>query len=252
MKLQLCLKLVTAGAIAVGATTVLGTQAQAKPVVTTTTTTTPVQVTPVAIPPSYVGNCAPGGPAPCGQPPVMTPSVNCAPNGAAPCAPSAPTGCQAGVAPCHQQQMVVNPPITSDSFFCNYDRSGKPTTFASTPHGVLPLVKWVSHYFAQSGYDPEVRCREVSERFDRFYRQGQLNYITTGIVNNLPVVCVATELGGPCTGVLFTLKPNEDASRVIQQLFDVRAGASGPLYESGTREYVDIKRYMATLRPEGQ
>jgi hypothetical protein len=147
---------------------------------------------------------------------------------------------------------MVNPPITSDSFYCGKDRYNRPTTFASTAGGTLPIVRWVSHYFAESGYDPEARCQEVSGRFDLFYKQGRLNYVTTGIVNRLPVVCVASQIGGPCTGVLFTLKPNEDASRVIQQLFDVRAGASGSLYENESRQYVDMNRYVSDVKSRSQ
>jgi len=62
------------------------------------------------------------------------------------------------------------------------------------------------------------------------------------------VVCVASEMGGPCQGVLFTLKPGQNAPRTIQQLFDVRVGASGPLFESGSREYIDMKPYTQALR----
>ncbi len=146
----------------------------------------------------------------------------------------------------------MNPPIASDSFYCGKDYHGRPTTLVSTPGGVLPIVRWVSDYFNPSGYDPGTRCQEVSNRFDLFYRQGRLNYVTTGIVNRLPVVCVASEMGGPCTGVLFTLKPNEDASRVIQQLFDVRAGASGSLYESESRQYIDVNRYINYVKSQSQ
>jgi len=109
----------------------------------------------------------------------------------------------------------------------------------------------VYHYYALLP-DPGTRCQEVSNRFDLFYRQGRLNYVTTGIVNRLPVVCVAGEMGGPCTGVLFTLKPNEDASRVIQQLFDVRAGASGSLYESESRQYIDMNQYINYVKSQSQ
>jgi Circadian oscillating protein COP23 len=137
---------------------------------------------------------------------------------------------------------------SKDYFSCGTSSHGIPTTFVSTPHENIPLIRWVSNHFTHSGYSPQARCQDVSQRFNRYYNQGILNYVTTGYVNNMPVICVASDKGGPCTEVLFTLKPGENATRVIQQLFDVRAGASGPLYENESRIYIDIKAYMQASR----
>jgi hypothetical protein len=131
-------------------------------------------------------------------------------------------------------------------FFC--DRShGVPTTAVRTPGGVMPVIRWVSHFFLPSGYDPYARCQDVSARFQTYYNNGMLDYITTGIVNRQPVVCVTDTTGGPCQGILFTLKPGQNASRIIEQLFDIRAGASGPLYESNSRVYLDMNKYLRKL-----
>jgi hypothetical protein len=108
----------------------------------------------------------------------------------------------------------------------------------------MPVIRWVSHAFLPSGFDPLTRCRDVSARFQTYYDNGKLDYITTGIVNGQPVVCVTDSTGGPCQGILFTLKRGQSASRVIQQLFDIRAGASGPLYESQARFYLDMNKYL--------
>ncbi|WP_421654920.1 COP23 domain-containing protein [Leptothermofonsia sp. ETS-13] len=147
-----------------------------------------------------------------------------------------------------QPAAIPPPPVISDSFFYQPDHRGRPTTFIATPTGIYPLINWVSHYFSRSSFDPEVRCQEVSNRFDRYYREGRLNYITTGIINRQPVVCVATEIGGPCTGLLFTLKPNENASQVIQQLFNVRASIPGSLYVSESRQYLDVRHYIQAAK----
>ena len=72
-----------------------------------------------------------------------------------------------------------------------------PTTVFYSPEGALPVIHWVSDYFDGSGYDPLTRCRAVSGRFQRYYEAGVLNYITTGIVNRLPVICVTDQMGGP-------------------------------------------------------
>jgi hypothetical protein len=146
--------------------------------------------------------------------------------------------------PAHEQPTQ---PI-ADRFYCQADDHGVPTTYVSGAYATeKPLIRWVSSYFADSGYDPMRRCEEVSDRFTRYYREGTLNYITTGIVNRLPVVCVSSQLGGPCNNVLITLKPGQDATNTVQQLFDVRVGRSGPLEESGSRFYMDFNQHLQQL-----
>lgn len=150
---------------------------------------------------------------------------------------------------CPVGQPICDPELVFDEhniFFCDESR-GVPTTAVKTPSGVMPVIKWVSHAFLPSGYTPRARCRDVSARFQTYYDNGMLNYITTGIVNRQPVVCVTDSTGGPCQGILFTLKRGANASRVIQQLFDIRAGAAGPLYESEARLYFDMDKYLQNL-----
>ena len=123
-----------------------------------------------------------------------------------------------------------------------------PTTVFYSPEGALPVIHWVSDYFDGSGYDPLTRCRAVSGRFQRYYEAGVLNYITTGIVNRLPVICVTDQMGGPCQGVLLTLKPGQNASFVVQRLFDLSYGHQvGALYESGSRVYINVENYLSGL-----
>ncbi|HLO48481.1 MAG TPA: COP23 domain-containing protein [Kamptonema sp.] len=145
----------------------------------------------------------------------------------------------------------MKPPQMTNRFFCG-DNNGVPTTFVETQKGSFPVIRWVSNYFSDHGYEPLTRCRQVSSKFQQFFNNGTLNYITTGTVNRERVICVSNTKGGPCTGVLFTLKPEEDANRVIQNLFDIRSGAGGPLEESGSRLYFDINNYLKNLTDIGR
>lgn len=135
--------------------------------------------------------------------------------------------------------------ISSNSIFCQYSQAqtstficgvsqGKPATIAQTPRGNIPVIVWVSEYFSGAGFDPQTRCREVSARFQNFYNQGALNFITAGRVNGQQVVCATGAADSPCnnSNVLFTLKPGAIATNVIQRLREVRAGAAGAMYES--------------------
>lgn len=146
----------------------------------------------------------------------------------------------------------IQPVIRPNKFYCDRGINGIPTTFVKTPQGTYPVIRWVSDYFLSAGYTPMTRCRQVSDKFQFFYDDGRLDYITTGIVNRQPVVCVSGQNGGPCQGVLFTLKPDQSASQTIQKLFDIRVGAAtGPLYESASRFYLNFNDYLESLASKG-
>jgi hypothetical protein len=122
---------------------------------------------------------------------------------------------------------------------------GAPATLAQTAQGeTVPVILWVSDYFSQSGFDPQTRCQLVSERFQQYYSEGTLNYLTTGRMNRMPVVCVAEVEGGSCSGLLFTLKPENNPSETLQRLLAVRVRAQGPLNETNSRIYIDMKQYL--------
>lgn len=137
------------------------------------------------------------------------------------------------------------------TFYCGVS-AGIPSTLANTPRGTVVVIRWVSQYFTGGGYNPQRRCQEVSSRFQRHYNQGNLNFITAGYLNNQPAIC-AGDGGIPCTSqkLLFTLKPGQNAARTIQQLFNVRTGAAGPLYEStnaskSSKSVVDMNKFLQT------
>jgi Circadian oscillating protein COP23 len=110
-------------------------------------------------------------------------------------------------------------------FMCGTSK-GHPTTMAMTRRGPVPVIRWTSNYFGSGGYTPQNRCNIVSSKFQQYYKEGTLNYLTTGTANKMPVVCVAKIKGGPCDGVLFTLKPGSDPWKTLTRLMNVRAQAT--------------------------
>ncbi|WP_448380585.1 COP23 domain-containing protein [Gloeomargarita sp.] len=129
------------------------------------------------------------------------------------------------------------------SFYCGISQ-GVPTTLAKSGDRLVPIIRWTSNVFSGSGYSAERRCQEVSKRFQTYYDDGSLSFITTGRMNGQNVVCVAMRHGGPCVGLLFTLKPGANPTQVVNQLFNIRTRASGPLNETTARPYIDFAELL--------
>lgn len=121
-------------------------------------------------------------------------------------------------------------PIVRTSFFCAKDLNSVPTTYAQTQRGRVSVIKWVSQYFSNAGFNPETRCQEVSSQFQKLYNEGKLNYLSAGRKNNQLIICGLSASNGDCEQ-LFTLKPGEDAGRILQHLREIATGkASGPMF----------------------
>lgn len=143
--------------------------------------------------------------------------------------------------------VLLAPPAqaAATSFSCGRS-NGVPTTIARTDDGrSVPMIRWTSNAFDGSGWTPERRCQEVSQRFEGFRQQGRLAYITTGRINGLPVICTAASDGGACEGLLYTLKPGQDPTLALRRLFDVRFKARGPLNETSGRLYVSVQDLLS-------
>jgi len=129
-----------------------------------------------------------------------------------------------------------------ETFYCGRT-TGVPTTMARTPQGGIPIIRWVS---TLGDYEPEERCKIVSQKFQEFYDQGLLNFITTGRMNGQLVICVAARRGGGCKKQLYTLKPTSDPNETLQRLFNANQKASGPLTESSCRLYINMGTFLTT------
>jgi hypothetical protein len=151
--------------------------------------------------------------------------------------------------------LAVISPVAAQSggakFSCGTNQ-GTPATVVETSRGNITVIRWISGVFGEE-YSPEYRCRVVSAKFQQFQKDGQLNYLTTGVANGQPIVCVAKTKGGPCTGVLFTLKPGSDPLNTLTRLMNVRVQAGPSLNEStggsstiGDEQYIDVANFLST------
>ena len=124
---------------------------------------------------------------------------------------------------------------------------GVPTTTAVMDSGKqIPVIRWVSDVFTGSGWTPQRRCQEVSERFTKLSNQGLLNYLTTGSLNGLSVICATVNKKDSCdsNNLLYTMKPGQDATSTLKRLFTVRTYAVRPLNETGDRVFIDLNEYL--------
>lgn len=137
------------------------------------------------------------------------------------------------------QSGMTQPIEGQKGFYC--DTSGSvPSTVYQNAEGVKEVwIKWVSD--ALANYDPLTRCQQVSDRFEKYRRSQQLQYITVGRINGQNVVCTASKINGACEGLLFTLKPGQDPLTTLYKLLDwQRDKASDPSLSESASAYIDV------------
>ena len=67
--------------------------------------------------------------------------------------------------------------------------------------------------------------------------------LTSGRINGMPVICAAMARGAGCAndGLLYTLKPGQNAGETLRKLLLVRVKSVGPLTETSQRLYVSME-----------
>ncbi|VXD23694.1 Genome sequencing data, contig C327 (modular protein) [Planktothrix serta PCC 8927] len=128
------------------------------------------------------------------------------------------------------------------TYSCGKSRDGVPTTYAVNSTGRrIAVIRWQRDWGSISG---EARCKEVSSRFQNASNNGTLSFLTHGVMSGQKVICTAKEYGGPCSSLLFTLRPEDNPRQVINDLFGVGYRARGPVVQSDDGEpqiYIDME-----------
>jgi hypothetical protein len=114
-----------------------------------------------------------------------------------------------------------------ESLLCNDD--AKATVIKTKAQGELEAILWKSDVFSPT-YSAQVRCKQVSARFaeyNKLLKAGKALYLTHGVLNGQPVICVTTQKDGACgagiakfDGLLFTLAPVQraEAPKTVEKL----------------------------------
>lgn len=107
-------------------------------------------------------------------------------------------------------------------FFCGTYRGNPATIVRTRGRGDVALIIWKTTRF----YQPEERCRIVSNRFQKYQRNGTLNFIVPGYANNNYVLCASRNRPTnqiqycPPERILLTLASDEDANDIIRNIYD--------------------------------
>ena len=121
-----------------------------------------------------------------------------------------------------------------------------PTTLAYVPQRKtnIPIVAWTNNSIA--AWNPQRRCDAVSFRFQTFYEDGRLHYLSDGEVAGEQVICALLEKQEQCRGEnqLFQIREGTDSKEVIVGIKEILRGKRSPtevIYQSsGDRNYVSI------------
>lgn len=131
------------------------------------------------------------------------------------------------------------------TFFCGTSK-GIPATIARTARGEVPMILWNYSTLPKPDDTRQGLCEKVSQKFQTYYEQGTLKYITTERRDGQLVACVAQEENGSCSGEpLFSLRPNETNPRAtLQRIFRIRVASAAPISETNSRLYIDLDKYL--------
>ncbi|BAY37670.1 hypothetical protein NIES2111_20090 [Nostoc sp. NIES-2111] len=125
-----------------------------------------------------------------------------------------------------------------------------PATVAWVPErkGHTRFIGWKSEYFNKGGWTPAERCEKVTQKFQEFYEQGRLNYLSSGKSKGYPIICGLANQGETCNAnnQLFTLKTGSNSEEVLRRLMDISEGKSaGPvLQNSGEQLYIPVQSFL--------
>ena len=152
-------------------------------------------------------------------------------------------------------QSTVTPTDKKDrvSFYCGEipdKETGEkiPATLAYVPQrrSNIPIIAWTSQHLA--AWNPQRRCEVVSPKFQTFYEDGRLNYLSNGESAGYPIICALLDKQEQCSGEnqLFQVRPGSNPEDVFLGLKGILDGKSSePIYQSsGDRIYISVSKFL--------
>jgi hypothetical protein len=115
-----------------------------------------------------------------------------------------------------------------------------PTTVFNYNGKERQMISWVRSF--ANGYTPERRCEEVTGRLNK-YASSSGQFITHGIINQLPVICFTDKKGAGCNNLLITLKRGDDAKEKLASWYALKNNdysSDSPMREGSCSLYINI------------
>jgi len=120
----------------------------------------------------------------------------------------------------------------SRTYFCNSQESGY-ATFARSSRGSRPIIIWRPN--------TELRCNEISSRFEGASNSGNLRYL----LKQGNSICGTDQLDGLCKRYLVYLDSDIDNNSLLIRLFNDRGRVTGSfIFQSNNGEYFDLEQYL--------
>ncbi|WP_295615885.1 COP23 domain-containing protein [Chamaesiphon sp. GL140_3_metabinner_50] len=131
---------------------------------------------------------------------------------------------------------------STDFFTCEQDKKEVFVTVVKNRNSgkTKELIRWESKLIS----NPKVKCREVSDRFQYLWSQGNLNYIRIGIANNnKTIICGLADKASSCndTNKIFELSatnPNSVHKELLKKMRSERS--DGGIYQASEDDDDDI------------
>jgi hypothetical protein len=153
------------------------------------------------------------------------------------------------------------PLLPLPSFNCAQIDGGPATIAKSARNGEVVMIKWTKD---MGSWSPQSRCEAVSARFQDHYNNKTLRFLTSGKINGQNVICVAQNKFGGClpNGLLFTIKPADNAPKLLLGLLNQSRYATAPaiiqncvpkkIYDLNSDIYIDISEFLNQCPAESQ
>ncbi|GAB4527872.1 MAG: hypothetical protein Tsb0014_08890 [Pleurocapsa sp.] len=100
-------------------------------------------------------------------------------------------------------------------------------------------------------WSPQRRCNEITRRFES-YRQDGLLEMSTGVVNNLDVICVTTQVDPTDCRLLLTIPPGQDPQLTRNLIFENLIIADDGQQTDGVYTFGDREKPKDVLNEVGE
>lgn len=122
---------------------------------------------------------------------------------------------------------------------------GTPVTSSIRNKTQKQFIRWVDT-MGDGKYTPTIRCKEVTQRLNTHFSQGG-QYITHGIWDRQPAICLTDQEGGGCKELLLTLDYREDdPKQKLEDFFKANdSNFSGITLKEKCPLYIDSNAFIA-------